>query len=337
MKYNILKRIALAAAISAVSLVGINVPTYAWQQQEQDQKKQEGEKQKKDQGSPTNRPSQDKRQGPPKQQPQDKRQQPQNTQQDSPKQQDRRQQSTKQQTQQQPQNAQQNQSKQSDRRQQATEQQNAIRSQTVQREQNRRPQPQQQQLIDQQKQRVVQYRDHLDQQQRVATQRQQQLRQQNRMAQFRFQQLYVARLHQQQLFIDNPNNFNYNNSPYFYTADSFRYSRGGTYYETNQYGASLLRRAVKCGYSEGFSAGQADRQDRWSGGYQDSYAYQDANYGYSGYYVDQDTYNYYFREGFTRGYDDGYNNRHQYGSYTSGRYVIQTTVLTVVLNLESLR
>ena len=50
------------------------------------------------------------------------------------------------------------------------------------------------------------------------------------------------------------------------------------------------------------------------------YAYQDANYGYNGYYVDQDDYNYYFREGFRRGYEDGYYSRYQYGSYSNGNY-----------------
>ncbi|MBZ5537719.1 MAG: hypothetical protein LAO31_17320 [Acidobacteriia bacterium] len=29
---------------------------------------------------------------------------------------------------------------------------------------------------------------------------------------------------------------------------------GGDYYETNQYGATLLRAAVKCGYQQGFLA-----------------------------------------------------------------------------------
>ena len=67
------------------------------------------------------------------------------------------------------------------------------------------------------------------------------------------------------------------------------------------------------GYEQGFRAGEADRQDRWRSDYRDSYAYQDANYGYTGYYVDQDEYNYYFRQGFSRGYEDGFNSRYQYG------------------------
>ena len=90
------------------------------------------------------------------------------------------------------------------------------------------------------------------------------------------------------------------------------------------------------GYEEGFQAGQADRQDNWrSGSYQNSYAYQDATYGYNGYYVTQAEYSYYFRQGFQRGYEDGFNSRSQYGSNSNGSYSILATVLTQVLNLVS--
>ena len=58
----------------------------------------------------------------------------------------------------------------------------------------------------------------------------------------------------------------------------------------------MLREAVNNGYREGFRAGTADREDRWRPDYEDSFAYQDANFGYSGYYVDQADYNYYFRQ-----------------------------------------
>ena len=157
------------------------------------------------------------------------------------------------------------------------------------------------------------------------------------MAQYRFQQQYLERLHQQQIRIENERNYNYSRDPYFYTPPSYRYRRGGSYYETNQYGADLLRRAVNYGYEEGFRAGEADREDRWASNYRDSYAYQDANYGYNGYYVDRDDYNHYFREGFRRGYEDGYDSRHQYGSYSNGNYSILDQVLSAILNLESLR
>ena len=152
------------------------------------------------------------------------------------------------------------------------------------------------------------------------------------MAQYRYQQQYVSRL--QQMRMQQQRSYN---SYYAYAAPSYRYSRGGSYYETNQYGANTLRQAINYGYEQGYRSGQADRQDRYQSNYQDSYGYQDANYGYGGYYVDQSDYNYYFREGFRRGYEDGFNDGHQYGRYSNGRYSILGNVLSVVLNLESLR
>jgi flagellar biosynthesis/type III secretory pathway protein FliH len=163
------------------------------------------------------------------------------------------------------------------------------------------------------------------------------LQQQRRIAQYRFQQRYLEGLRQQRLRIQNERNYNYSRDPYFYTAPSYRYSRGGSYYETNQYGANLLRQAINNGYEEGFRAGQADREDRWASNYQDSYAYQDANYGYGGLYLDQDDYNYYFREGFRRGYEDGYGRRSQYGRYSGGKYSILGNILSQILNLEPLQ
>ena len=71
--------------------------------------------------------------------------------------------------------------------------------------------------------------------------------------------------------------------------------------------------------------------------YEDSYAYQDANYGYTGFYVDRDDYNAYFREGFRRGYEDGYNGRYRYGRYASGKGTILGAVLATILNFEAIR
>ena len=77
----------------------------------------------------------------------------------------------------------------------------------------------------------------------------------------------------------------------------------------------------------------------WRVSYRDSYAYQDANYGYRGFYVNQREYNYYFREGFRRGYEDAYYGRHRYGRYRSGGSdaVLLGTVLSVILNLQPYR
>jgi len=199
--------------------------------------------------------------------------------------------------------------------------------------------PQDQQvLISQQQQRLGQYREYLDQQQRVAQQRTVQLQQARRTAQYGVQQQYSARLRQQQSRVQqNQGRYNYRGDPYFYTPSTYRYLRGGRYYDTNQYGLNLLRQAVNFGYDEGVRAGMADRQDRWASGYEDSFAYQDANYGYSGFYVDRDDYNYYFREGFRRGYEDGYNGRYQYGVYTRGKGTILGAVLGAILVFEAIR
>jgi hypothetical protein len=179
----------------------------------------------------------------------------------------------------------------------------------------------------------VLYRQQVQSQDRLWSQRSALLQQQRRTAQYNFQQQYLERRRQQ--IVDwNARSYDYNNDPNFYSADNYRYSRGGRSYQTNQYGADLLRQAVNYGYDEGFQSGQADREDRYSNSsYQNSYAYQDANYGYNGYYVAQTEYSYYFREGFRRGYDDGYNTRSQYGSYSNGNYSILSAILSQVLNL----
>ena len=197
-------------------------------------------------------------------------------------------------------------------------------------------QQRQKQLVDQQQQRLTQYRQHLDRQQRVLQQQAAQLQQQKRSAQYRFQQDYLAHLRQQQAYL-NDHHPDYDHDPFFFSVFMYRYNRGGRFYETNQYGADRLREAVNNGYNEGFRAGAADREDQWRFGYEDSYAYQDANYGYNGYYVDRDDYNYYFREGFRRGYDDGYYSRSQYGRNNNGVYVMLDINLSQLLGLQPIR
>jgi flagellar biosynthesis/type III secretory pathway protein FliH len=154
------------------------------------------------------------------------------------------------------------------------------------------------------------------------------LEQQRRRAQWSYQQRYLERLRQDQLRLQN---WRYSD----YGPLNYRYNRGGRYYETNRYGAQMLRQAVNDGYAEGYRAGQADRADGWRGSYQDSYAYQDATYGYDGYYVDVNEYQYYFREGFRRGYEDGYYSHSQYGRYSNGVYSILGNILGQILNLQS--
>jgi hypothetical protein len=204
-----------------------------------------------------------------------------------------------------------------------------------QKQQERLSQQQQQKLISQQQQRVAGYRQYLEQQERLAKTHATLLQQQKRIEQYRFQQRYLDRVLQQRIYLRD-HQFDYANDPYFYTAPIYRYTRGGNSYQTNEYGARTLQQAVNYGYEEGFSAGKADRDDRWRSDYKDSYAYRDANYGYSGYYVDRRDYNHYFREGFRRGYEDGYNTRYQYGRLEDGNPSILETILSVILNFQAL-
>lgn len=98
-----------------------------------------------------------------------------------------------------------------------------------------------------------------------------------------------------------------------------------------------MRQAVNYGYEEGLRAGRADRDDRWGYDYRDSYAYRDAGYGYNGYYLDQGAYQYYFRQGFQRGYEDGYYGRYRYARRgDDGNYIILAAVLSAILGLQLL-
>lgn len=129
-------------------------------------------------------------------------------------------------------------------------------------------------------------------------------------------------------------NYSYLNDPYYYTPASYRYQRSGRYYEINRYAADLLQQAIRYGYEQGVRAGRADSLDGWRYDYRNNYAYLDANYGYYGYYVSQQEYNYYFRQGFRRGYEDGYGRAYRYGRYDDGNYSILTSVLQLILNLQ---
>jgi len=204
------------------------------------------------------------------------------------------------------------------------------------RQERRLSQTDQRMRIELQQRNMTQYRQSLNQRILLAQQQTGRLQQQNRMAQYRYQQDYYDRLRRQQLSIQNQQNYNYYNDPFYSTGWTYQYNRGGSNYQTNQYGADLLRQAVNNGFQEGFRAGQADQQDSWRSSYQDSYAYQDANFGYDGRYVQQDEYNNYFREGFRPGYDDGFNSRSQYGSYSNGKYSILDTILGGILSFRSI-
>jgi acyl transferase domain-containing protein len=307
MRVNVVNRMVGAVGIGAVALLGwgvvINAQPERGQQQQQDAK----DKQEKDRQAQQSKDKQAK----------DKQAQQQQAQRG------------------QQQQAQRDQQQQAQRGQQQQAQRNQQQMQHP--PQPRLAQPEQQRLIGQQQQRLVQYGTVLDQQTRVAQQQTVQLQRDRRTAQYNVQVQYMAGLNQQQVVLRSHRNYNYGADPYFYTRSTYRYSRGGVYYQTNQYGVDLLRQAVNHGYDQGLRAGMADRQDRWASNYETSYPYLDANYGYTGFYVDRADYNYYFREGFRRGYQDGYNSRYQYGTYVSGRGTILGAILATIINFQSIR
>lgn len=124
----------------------------------------------------------------------------------------------------------------------------------------------------------------------------------------------------------NNNRSNNNNNRY-------RVYRNGSYYQTDNRGADLLKQAVNSGYQQGIRAGQADRNNRRRSNYNVSSVYQSGNYGYQS-YVDSRQYQYYFQQGFERGYQDGYNSRYQYGTNNNGAFNILGTILQGILNIQ---
>jgi len=194
-----------------------------------------------------------------------------------------------------------------------------------------------QQRIAQQQQRTAQYQQNIAEQLRLAQAHNAELEQQNRRSQAQIQQQYAQNLQQQQLQAQNDRNRDYGRDPYFNTRFNYRYKKGTQYRQTNRYGAEVLRQAVNYGYQQGIRAGDADRLDHWGYKYQNAFAYRDANYGYTGRYVDQSDYNYYFRQGFRKGYDDGYYRRARYGRQSGGSYTVRRAVLSDILRLEVIR
>ncbi|MEO8161520.1 MAG: hypothetical protein ABI588_08880, partial [Arenimonas sp.] len=198
----------------------------------------------------------------------------------------------------------------------------------------RLPKARQEQMIAAQKARVSSYRSWQQAQRPASQQAAATVQRQHRKAQYAYIQDYNKRLWQQQQRYATMS-FDYGNDPYFYSAPSWRYSRGGSWYTINQYGAKLLQQAINDGYGEGYHAGRADRLDGWRADYRSSWVYENASYGYNGYYLDRNEYNYYFRQGFQRGYEDGYYSRYQYGVYRNGNYSIVSAVLNTILGLQA--
>jgi hypothetical protein len=117
-------------------------------------------------------------------------------------------------------------------------------------------------------------------------------------------------------------------------TNRYRVNRNGTYYETNNRGAELLKQAVNSGYQEGYRSGRNDRNRNRTIDYKVSSVYRKGNYGYQK-YVNSAQYQYYFRQGFERGYDDGFNTRFENGANTNGSVNILENILQSILTIES--
>jgi hypothetical protein len=209
-----------------------------------------------------------------------------------------------------------------------------------QQQQKRVSRQQQQERIRKQEQQLALYRKNIALREQLAERDAEILRQQRRIQHLRFHQQYEERLRAQQAQLVRAR-YDFYNDPFYYTAPNYRYRRDGRYYFTNQYGIRQLERALQAGYNEGFKAGRADRADRWRYDYRSAFAYRDANYGYEGRYLDQDEYHHYFREGFQRGYDDGYYGRRNYGRQNddggiNDEWLIAGAVVAAIIGYELL-
>src|SRR3569833_2432627 len=156
-------------------------------------------------------------------------------------------------------------------------------------------QEEQQRRIAEEQRRQADYQRALDAQVRAAQARTAQIQAQQRAtAQLAAQQRYVQALQAQQARMRVQRDLS--RDPYVTAVPTYRYRYNGATRETNQYGVKTKRGAANNGYSVGYQQGQADRSDGASSNYKRSY-------------VSQSEYNYYFREGFRRGYSDGYATR----------------------------
>jgi hypothetical protein len=122
----------------------------------------------------------------------------------------------------------------------------------------------------------------------------------------------------------------------------YRIYRNGSYYNTDNRGADMLRQAINEGYRQGFAAGRSDYSGRRRSSWSNNNMYRTGTYGYSS-GVDRRQYQYYFQQGFQRGYQDGSNSRYQdgysgnyqYGYNEGGTLNILGTILNGILNISS--
>lgn len=113
----------------------------------------------------------------------------------------------------------------------------------------------------------------------------------------------------------------------------YRVYRNGSYYQTDNRGAELLRQAVNSGYQQGYRQGQIDARYNRGSNYYGNNVYRSGTYGYQS-YVDRNQYQYYFQQGFQRGYEDGFNNQYRYGYRSNGGLNILGTILNGILQIS---
>ena len=124
----------------------------------------------------------------------------------------------------------------------------------------------------------------------------------------------------------------YNNG--YNNRNVYRVYRNGSYYTTDNRGAELLRAAVQNGYSQGYQQGQIDRRYNRGYNYNGNSYYRQGTYGYQS-YVARDQYQYYFQQGFQKGYEDGFYSRSSYGYRSGNTANILSSVLGTILNLTN--
>lgn len=126
------------------------------------------------------------------------------------------------------------------------------------------------------------------------------------------------------------------NNRYVNRAGGSRYYRvyqNGSYYQTDNRGAELLRQAVNSGYQQGYQQGQLDARYNRGGNYYGNNVYRSGTFGYQS-YVDRNQYQYYFQQGFQRGYEDGFNNQYRYGYRSNNGLNILGNILNGILQIS---
>ena len=76
--------------------------------------------------------------------------------------------------------------------------------------------------------------------------------------------------------------------------------------------------------------------DGWRYDVRGGYGYLDASYGYDGRYLGYDQYRYYFRQGYERGYADGYYAQDRYARRDGDDLAIAAAVVVAILGLQQL-